>query len=64
MSEEPKIEALQLQIEELCVQLTTLRIGDTVNVPSRQTKDISLVAGIQKCTGKAKGKTVHELFHR
>jgi len=63
MSEVTKIEAHQLQIEELRAQLTTLRIGDTVNVPSRQTKDVSLVAGIQKWTGKAKGKTVHELFH-
>jgi len=32
MSEVAEIEALQLQIEELLAQLTTLRIGETVNV--------------------------------
>jgi len=65
MSEVAEIKALQLQIEELRAQLTTLWIGDTVNVPSRQTKDVSLVIGIQEWTGDAKGKTVHEFsFHR
>ena len=62
MSEVAEIEALQLQIEELRAQLTTLRIGETVNIPSRQTKDVSLVTGIQEWTGEAKGKTVHEFF--
>jgi len=64
MSEVAEIEALQLQIEELCAQLTALRIGETVNVPSRQTKDVSLVTGIREWTGEAKRKTVHEFFHR
>ena len=62
MSEVAEIEAHQLQIEELCVQLNTLRIGETDNVPSRQTKDVSLVTGIQEWTGEVKGKTVHEFF--
>ena len=62
MSEVAEIEALQLQIEELRAQLTTLRIGETVNVPSRKTKDVLLVTGIQEWTGEAKGKTVHEFF--
>jgi len=57
MSEVAEIEALQLQIEELHAQLTTLRIGETVSIPSRQTKDVSLVTGIQEWTGEAKGKT-------
>ena len=64
MSEVAEIEALQLQIEELRAQLTTLRIGETVNIPSRQTKDVSLVTGIHEWTGEAKGKTLHEFFHR
>jgi len=59
MSEVAEIEALQLQIEELRAQLNTLRIGETVSVPSRLTKDVSLVTGIQEWTGEAKGKTVH-----
>lgn len=62
MSEVAEIEALQLQIEELCAQLTALRIGETVNVPSRQTKDVSLVTVIQEWTGDAKGTTVCEFF--
>jgi len=48
----------------LRAQLTTLRMGETVNVPSRQTKDVSLVTGIREWTGEAKRKTVHEFFHR
>ena len=47
MSEVEEIEALQLQIEGLHAQLNTLRIGEPVSVPSRQTKDVSLVTGIQ-----------------
>jgi hypothetical protein len=62
MSEVAEIEALQLQIEELRTQLTTLRIGKTVNVPSRTTEDVLLVTGIQEWTGEAKGKTVHEFL--
>jgi len=62
MSKVAEIEALQLQIEELHMQLHTLRIGETVNVPSRQMKDISLVTGIPEWTGEVKGKTLHELF--
>lgn len=62
MSEVADIEALQLQIAELRAQLTTLRVGETVSVPSRQTRDVSLVIGIQEWTGEAKGKTVHEFF--
>ena len=62
MSEVAQIEALQLQIEDLRAQLNTLRIGETVSVPSRLTKDVSLVTGIQEWTGEAKGKTVHEFF--
>jgi len=46
MSEVVEIDALQLQIEDLCAQIPTLGIGDTVNVPSRQTNDVSLVTGI------------------
>jgi hypothetical protein len=61
MSDVAEIEALRLQIE-LCAQLNTLRIGETVSVPSRETKDVSLVTGIQEWTGEAKGKTVHEFF--
>jgi len=64
MSEVAEIEALQLQIEELRVQLTTLRIGNAVNVPGRQTKDVSLVTGIQEWTGDAKVKTTRVFFHR
>jgi hypothetical protein len=64
MSDVPEIEALQLQIEELRAQLNTLRIGEAVSVPSRQTKDVSLVTGIQKWTGEAKGITVHEFFRK
>ena len=63
MSEVTKIEAHQLQIEELRAQLTTLRIGDTAIETSRQTKDVSLVTRIQELTGEAKGKTVHKFFH-
>jgi len=62
MYEVAEIEAILLQIQELRGQLTTLRIGDTVNVPSIQTKDVSLVTGIRKWTGEAKGKTVHEFL--
>jgi len=62
MSDIAEIEALQLQIEELRAQLNTLRIGETVSVPRSQTKDVSLVTGIQEWTGEAKGRTVHEFF--
>ena len=62
MSEVAEIEALQLQIEELRAQLNTLKIGETDSGPSRRTKDVSLVTGIQEWTGEAKGKTVHEFF--
>jgi len=62
MSEVIETEALQLQIEELRAQLTTLRIGNTVDVPGGQTKDVSLVTGFQEWTGDAKGKIVHEFF--
>jgi hypothetical protein len=62
MSEVAEIEALQLQIEQLHARLNTVRIGETDNVPSRQTKDVLLETGIQEWTGKAKGKTVHEVF--
>ena len=44
------------------MQLHTLRIGETVIVPSRQTKDILLVTGILEWTGEVKGKIVHEFF--
>jgi hypothetical protein len=47
MSDIPEIETLQLQIEELRTQLNALRLGATVSVPNRQTKDVSLVTGIQ-----------------
>jgi hypothetical protein len=58
-------EALQLRIEGLREQLNTLRIGEAVSVPRRQTKDTSLVTGIQEWTDEAKGKFVHEFFsHR
>jgi hypothetical protein len=62
MSDVAEIEALQLQIEELRAQLNTLTIGEAVSVPRRQTKDVSLVTGIQEWTGEAKGRTVHEFF--
>jgi len=62
MSNVAEIEAMKLQIEELRAQLNTLRIGEAVGVPRRQTKDVSLVTGIQKWTGEAKGRTVHEFF--
>jgi len=62
MSDVADIEALQLQIEELRAQLNTLRIGEAVIVPRSQTKDVSLVTGIQEWTGEAKGRTVHEFF--
>jgi len=57
-----EIEALQLQIEELRDQLNTFRTGEAVSVPRSQTKDVSLVTGIQQWTGEAKGRTVHEFF--
>jgi len=62
MSEVAELEALQLQTEQLHVQLNTVRIGETDNVPSRQTKTVLLVIGIQEWTGKVKAKTVHEVF--
>jgi len=62
MSEVAEMEALQLQIEELCAQLNMRRIGEPVSGPSRQAKDVSLVTGIQKWKGEAKGKTVHDSF--
>ena len=62
MSNVAEIEAMKLQIEELRAQLNTLRIGEAVGVPRRQTKDVSLVTGIQEWTGEAKGRTVHEFF--
>jgi hypothetical protein len=65
MSEVAEIEALQLQIvqiKELRAQLNTLKTGETDSGPSRWTKDVSLVTGIQEWTGEAKGKTVHEFF--
>ena len=51
MSEVAEIEALQLQIvqiEELRAELNTLKIGETDSGPSRWTKDVSLVTGIQE----------------
>ena len=60
MSEVAEIEALQLQIEEMRVQLKQLRIGETDSRPCRRTKDVLLVTGIQEWTGEAKGRTVHE----
>ena len=62
MSEVAAIEAHQQQVEELRAQLNALRIGETDSRPSRRTKDVSLVTGIQEWTGEAKGKTVQELF--
>ena len=48
MSEVSEIEGLQLQIEELRTQLNTFKIGETDSGPSRRTKDVSLVTGIQE----------------
>ena len=62
MSEVAAIEAHQQQVEELRAQLNALRIGETDSRPSRRTKDVSLVTGIQEWTVEAKGKTVHEFF--
>ena len=62
MSEVAEIEALQLQIEKLRDQLNILKIGETDSGPSRRTKGVSLVTGIQEWTGEAKGKTEHEFF--
>ena len=62
MTEVAEIEALQLQMEEMRAQLNVLRIGEAVSGPRIQTKDISLVTGIQIWTGEAKGKFVHEFF--
>ena len=62
MSEVSEIDALQLQIEEFCTQLNTLKIGEIDSGPSRRTKDVSLVTVIQEWTGEAKGKSVHEFF--
>ena len=62
MSEVAEIETLQLQIQELRAQLHALRIGEAASVPSRQNKDVSLVAEIKEWTGEAKGRSVHEFF--
>jgi len=62
MSEVAKTEALQLQIEELRTQLNAFRIGEAGSVPRSQTKDLSLVTGIQEWTVEAKEKSGHEFF--
>jgi hypothetical protein len=62
MSEVAETEALYVQIEELRAQLNALRIGEAGSVPRSQTKDVSLVTGIQEWTVKAKEKSVHEFF--
>ena len=53
MSEVAEIESIQLQNEEFRSQLNTLKIGDTESGPSRRTKDVSLVTGIQEWTVEA-----------
>jgi hypothetical protein len=53
------MEVLQAQMEELCDQLETLRIGEA---PRGQSKDVSLVAGISEWTGKSKGRSVQEFL--
>ena len=50
MSEVAETETLQLQIEELSAQLNTVGIAEAGSVPRSQTKDVSLVTGIQEWT--------------
>ncbi|PNF15755.1 hypothetical protein B7P43_G11016 [Cryptotermes secundus] len=54
-----EMEVLQAQMEELWVQLETLRIGEAHR---GQSKDVSLVARIKECTGESKGRSVYEFL--
>jgi hypothetical protein len=52
MAEAVEMEILQAQMEELRERLETLGTGES---PRGQSKDISLVAGINEWTGESRG---------
>ena len=49
---------------QLGAQLYVLTEGQAVSIAGWQRKEVSQVAGIKEWTGKAEGRSVHEIFDK